>query len=54
MKKLSKEMISVLEEQQAIKDEISNRNQGASDIAIALMTQTAMRAIYEMGEQVFD
>lgn len=54
MKKLSKEMITVLEEQEAIKDEISKRNPGASDIAISLMTQTAMRAIYQMGEEVFD
>ncbi len=54
MKKLSKEMITVIEEQQAIKDEISNRNPGASDVALALMTQTAMRAIYQMGEEVFD
>lgn len=53
MKKLSDKMIEVIEEQQAIKNEIQNRNPDASATALAVMTATAMRTIYEMGEDVF-
>lgn len=53
MKKLSQTTMTILDEVQAIQAELRARNPDTSQEAVAILTQTAITMVYEMGEEVF-
>jgi hypothetical protein len=54
MKKFSQYARDVIDEVQAITTEFRRLNPTGSDEALARMTETTVRMIYDAGEEVFD